>query len=458
MKNYVLSWLLVLSFVTGCFAANAVYPQLSYGAALPQSVAIFETSLASPITSSATSMTLTANSIRGGGALSGYNCFTVDEGSAQAETICGTVSSTAVSSLTRGVSQSTGTTTVSTLKYAHRRGANVKITDFPVLQIIKAQANGEDTFPNILHYASHPTFVATTDIIDKKYVDDIAFSGASAIAATESSTGFVELGTALEGASSTVTGSVGPLVMQSRYATDTPQYGCAGGFTSIAGAGCAVIADLTGHIKNAWNAITSIAASVAVPLSLNSVSYVFPSSQGTATTTLTNNGSGTLSWASPNGVLLASSTLSGISATTTFPYFPKLRVEVYVQGFGGNDTPLMAFNGDYTAKYGAQFNYPTGGTSVLNYSDNAKTSLYLLPDNNGTTTSQYYVIDINNSNGFQKLINSRAVVQSNTTANGPTVFTDTGVWNNTTTPITQLSVWAASAMATGGYIKVYGSN
>src|SRR5665811_1297356 len=80
------------------------------GVALPSATAVFETSIASPISSSATTMTLTTNAIRGGGSLSGYNCFTIDEGSAQAETICGTVSATTVSSLTRGISQSTGTT------------------------------------------------------------------------------------------------------------------------------------------------------------------------------------------------------------------------------------------------------------------------------------------------------------------------------------------------------------
>ena len=147
------------------------------GAVLPQATGVFETSLASPINSTATSMTLTSNSVRGGGAVSGYTCFTVDEGSAQAEVICGTVTATAVASLTRGVSYADGITSVTANKFSHRRGANVKITDFPLVQILKAQNNGDATFPNKISYASHPTLTADTDIADKKYIDDIAIAG-----------------------------------------------------------------------------------------------------------------------------------------------------------------------------------------------------------------------------------------------------------------------------------------
>jgi hypothetical protein len=42
------------------------------------------------------------------------------------------------------VDPSTGTTSNSALKFAHRVGANVKITDFPVLQILRNQAAGAD--------------------------------------------------------------------------------------------------------------------------------------------------------------------------------------------------------------------------------------------------------------------------------------------------------------------------
>ena len=55
-------------------------PDHSLGASLPSGTAVFETSLASRINSTETSLTLVANRVRGGGTLSGHQCFTIDEG------------------------------------------------------------------------------------------------------------------------------------------------------------------------------------------------------------------------------------------------------------------------------------------------------------------------------------------------------------------------------------------
>lgn len=152
-------------------------PTQNVGAALPQATGVFETSLASPISSTATSMTLTSNSVRGGGSVSGYTCFTVDEGTAQAEVICGTVSSTAVTSMTRGISYADGITAVAANKFSHRRGANVKITDFPLVQILKAQNNGDETFPNPLKYDNGVGPVGSSDLTDKEYVLSVVSGG-----------------------------------------------------------------------------------------------------------------------------------------------------------------------------------------------------------------------------------------------------------------------------------------
>ena len=50
-------------------------------------------------------------------------------------------------------------------------GANVKITDFPLLQILRHQANGADTYPNPLRYAAGVTPTTVDDLTDKGYVD-----------------------------------------------------------------------------------------------------------------------------------------------------------------------------------------------------------------------------------------------------------------------------------------------
>lgn len=207
-------------------------PQESIGAALPQAAAGFETSLAAPITSSATSLTLAANAVRGGGTLSGFNCFTIDEGSSQAEYVCGTVSGTSVTGLTRGVSPSTGTSTIASLQFSHRRGASVKITDFPLLQIIKSQAAGSEVYDAPLVYNSS---LATTTIAANRsnfasvgLVQDIAFNGAAVISANTSSRGVVELATNIEVSSSTANGGSGPLVIPASLATSTYNAATAG--------------------------------------------------------------------------------------------------------------------------------------------------------------------------------------------------------------------------------------
>lgn len=140
------------------------------GVALPSGTALFETSLASPITGSASSLTLVANSIRGGGTLSGYQCFTIDEGSAQAEYVCGTVSGTSVTSLERGLSPADGITQTAALQFSHRRGASVKITDFPLIQRLRSQASGTGTYENVLTYAAGVTPTNSGDLADREYV------------------------------------------------------------------------------------------------------------------------------------------------------------------------------------------------------------------------------------------------------------------------------------------------
>lgn len=197
------------------------------GVQLPEGTGVFETSLASPISSSATSLTLTSNSIRGGGSISGYNCFTIDEGTASSETVCGTVSGTSVTSLTRGISQADGTTEDTDLQFSHRRGANIKITNFPLIQLLKQQNNGEATFENPLQYsASLATSTIASDnknLVNVELLNSTAFDVAGIVQATETSSGFVELATKMEQASSTPENRV----LQAKNATSTYNSGTA---------------------------------------------------------------------------------------------------------------------------------------------------------------------------------------------------------------------------------------
>jgi len=233
---------------------------VNLGAALPGATAVFETSLASPITSTATSMTLSANAVRGGGSISGYNCLTVDEGKAEAETLCGTVSGTSVTGISRGISQSTGTTTVAILKFAHRRGANVKITDFPIIQILKAQNNGEDTFENPIRYASTVSTstlaLNTNNIASVGYVTSAALNAGNVLTATETSGGFVELATGTEAANGTSSGTVGRLALPASIASST---------YNSTGANQVVVTNGSNKIDNNFIATSTLFANTNLP-------------------------------------------------------------------------------------------------------------------------------------------------------------------------------------------------
>lgn len=176
IKRLLIATTLLITIIGGGY--YFLYPQpLGVGAELPDAPALFETSLAAPITATADSFTLTSNTVSGGGSLSGYQCFTIDEGSAQAEFVCGTASGTAVTGVTRGISPSDGVSEVAALKFAHRRGASVKITDFPVIQIIRNQNNGEATFENALRYAGSVVPSSADDLADVGYVLSVVNGG-----------------------------------------------------------------------------------------------------------------------------------------------------------------------------------------------------------------------------------------------------------------------------------------
>ena len=224
IAKLVLSPLIGLMVIAGYPVGLPVPVQENLGAtnAIESPVALFETSLQSSISDSATTMTLNnATTLDGSTLASSTYSFIIDEGTATQEFVIADCTATVCTNMTRGLSAITGTTSVDALKFGHRRGASVKITDAPVLIKLTRIINGVGTLPNPISYTSHPTFTATTQIVDKKYVDDTAFSGAGVIDATTAARGVVELATQLEAASSTTNGGSGVLVIPASSATST---------------------------------------------------------------------------------------------------------------------------------------------------------------------------------------------------------------------------------------------
>lgn len=146
-------------------------------ATIPVSVATFQTSLQASITATATSMTLVSGTNAAGDALSGYTCFNIDEGTSIAEFVCGQASGTAITSMIRGIDPVDGDLEVTALKKAHRRGASVKITNYPALGILSRILNGNEQIPGAITYASGVTPTASGDLTDKEYVLSVVAGG-----------------------------------------------------------------------------------------------------------------------------------------------------------------------------------------------------------------------------------------------------------------------------------------
>ena len=186
-------------------------------------LADFRSSLASEITSSATSMTLESFT-------SGSDSLTVGKTYGfklgGREYVIGEASTgNTIINMTRGVSRGTGTSTVSAYQSRWGRGASVEMTDAPILIRTANILGGVQTIENVLKYDST---VATTTIDDDnknlvnyELLTYTAFNGAGVINASATQKGVVELATQIETASSTANGSAGILAIPASNATST---------------------------------------------------------------------------------------------------------------------------------------------------------------------------------------------------------------------------------------------
>lgn len=354
-------------------------PSQDLGASLdvPTVVALFETSLASAISSTATSFTLTSAADLTGTALaSSTYAFIIDEGTASQELVIADCTSTACANAQRGISVVTGTTTVAALEHSHRRGASVKITDGPQLNILSRIVNGVGTFPNKISYKSAPVFTSGLDIIDKTYADNLIIAGGTA--GSDSVPGIFLTGTQVQVASTTSSGTyLGQpylKVIPASMATSSP--GTAGLWaviTNNAGKIAQAFFDWSASIAfsgnnthagtETMNATTTIAASSVTnnALVLNGLAYKFPGARNASSTVLITDAVGNLYW---DGVPAASYVGATIATSTS------------------NSTASVSWSQDYA--------YTTGfaPTTII---------LYLRGNSNHNGTASYTV----STNAFQ---------------------------------------------------------
>lgn len=132
--------------------------------------ALFETSLQAKINGAATTMTLVSGVDKDGNTLSGLYGLVIDEGSANEEFVIGTVAGTAVTAMIRDIDVSSAS--VAGTGKDHRRGASVKITDYPFLGIIWRILSGAEGLESIIKYNSELTPSGNYDLVYKKWVED----------------------------------------------------------------------------------------------------------------------------------------------------------------------------------------------------------------------------------------------------------------------------------------------
>lgn len=206
--NKLFSALFVLCFSAIGFLGYKIY-DTQFGVVIPKIVAFYEDSLQSKVTSSATSMTLVRGTDKVGNTISGTIGFVIEEGTSTEEVVQCSVSGTALTSCTRGISPVNGKTAITALQFAHPRGASVKITNFPSQAVLSRLASGSEGFVNKLYYTANQDYstASSSAIPDKNYVDGVAIAGGSN--ATTALQGFVELATQAELVSGTQLGGTG---------------------------------------------------------------------------------------------------------------------------------------------------------------------------------------------------------------------------------------------------------
>jgi len=166
MIKAILTPFIALGMAIGSFFAPAPDENIGASETIPVTVAFFETTLASAITSAATTFTLTSATDADGNALaSSTYAFVIDEGNSNEEIVLADCTATACTNAIRGVSVLTGTSSVTALQKAHRRGASIKITDAPILMILSRIINGEGDFPNVVRYDGGETFSTTSNVM-----------------------------------------------------------------------------------------------------------------------------------------------------------------------------------------------------------------------------------------------------------------------------------------------------
>lgn len=175
---------------------------------IPKTAANFQSSLATGISATATSFTLSSITDAHGVVLAnGTYQFTFNQGTPKEEHMIATITGTSASIDYRGINPQAPLTQVDAQRKKHGKNSPIIITNWPLLGIIRNILAGESgwTLPAVVRYASGLTPSHNDDIPHKSYVDGVALAGAPD--ANETTKGMVEEATQAETDAKTATGS-----------------------------------------------------------------------------------------------------------------------------------------------------------------------------------------------------------------------------------------------------------
>lgn len=308
----------------------------------------------------------------------------------------------------------------------------------------------------------------------------MAVTNAGTVNATQAVKGIIQLANSRTEASSTNLGSTGASnVLSAQYATDTPGTLCS---SSVS---CTVKALIGGKIRQTWLDLTenfttsgtwvfngaasllgntTIAMTVAHPLTLNGLAYTLNGSRQASSTVLSEDGSGNLSFATPAYALLISTTTSVAmsNATTTFAAANNLHIVVYIPGYNLSGI-CLTYNSD---NIGTNYGYRSYAqdTNTISFQGNLQ-SMSFIGTQAATTTDVLLIGDIKNIAAKRKL-GAWQMTQNAAASNIPQSYISRDVWNNTSAQITTFTLQgngngqcgSSVVFPAGTVIEVYGTN
>lgn len=276
----------------GAFAVQA--------ATVPITTSFYADSLQSGVTPSASAFTLVKGKDGQGNNLSGAYGFVLDQGSASQEIVfCTAVSGTSATGCIRGVDLTTGTTSVTALEQTHNRGASVQITTAPVVNIMANILRGVESIAQPIFYTN--TLATSTiaqnrsNLVNWGLLQDTAFTGSGAVAATQNAVGYVQISSGAQAAASTPNnGATAYLALTSAIATST--------WNKNTATNDVIVSSSTGRID---------------PNFIYPASTTWPGTNLASSTVLTNDGNGNLSWEFPSPTTIGVFASSSVSTNTT---------------------------------------------------------------------------------------------------------------------------------------------